>query len=121
MSMIRSSAGSSRSFWRLSRGLLIAFPSADDPLSGNHESLKSKIQKRKKARSNTTLSCKIQYYIKHAFAYFSGQAVFFTDDSIGNLAANDRAALFLMDYPNRARLKILAHVEIKDLKDDSDL
>ena len=31
--------------------------------------------------------------------------------STGNLAANDRACLFLMDYPRRARLKIYAHVE----------
>ncbi len=29
--------------------------------------------------------------------------------SIGNLAANDKVALFLMDYPHRARLKILGH------------
>ncbi|HTI00844.1 MAG TPA: pyridoxamine 5'-phosphate oxidase family protein [Acidisoma sp.] len=32
--------------------------------------------------------------------------------SIGNLSTNDRAALILMDYPHRARMKILAHVEI---------
>ena len=36
----------------------------------------------------------------------------------GNLAANDRACLFLMDYPRRARLKIYAHVEILDLDAD---
>ncbi len=30
--------------------------------------------------------------------------------STGNLAANDRACLFLVDYPHRARLKIYAHV-----------
>jgi hypothetical protein len=29
--------------------------------------------------------------------------------SAGNLAANDRVSLILMDYPNRARLKILGH------------
>jgi len=29
--------------------------------------------------------------------------------STGNLAANDRVALFLMDYPRRERLKILGH------------
>ena len=34
--------------------------------------------------------------------------------STGNLSVNDRAALILMDYPNRQRLKILARVEIKD-------
>ena len=30
----------------------------------------------------------------------------------GNLRSNDRAALFLMDYPHQARLKILGHVEV---------
>jgi len=61
--------------------LLIAFPNADDPPSGNHESLKSKIPKRKKARSSTPLSCKIEYFIQTTFAYFSGRSTFFTDDS----------------------------------------
>ncbi len=37
--------------------------------------------------------------------------------SVGNLAANDKAALFLMDYANKARLKILVRVEVKDAKD----
>lgn len=37
--------------------------------------------------------------------------------SVGNLGANDKAALFLMDYANKARLKILVRVEIKDVKD----
>jgi hypothetical protein len=41
--------------------------------------------------------------------------------STGNLAADDRAALFLMDYPNRRRLKIYAHVEAKDLGADPEL
>jgi len=41
--------------------------------------------------------------------------------SAGNLAANDRAALFLMDYPNRRRLKIYAHVEARDLAADPEL
>jgi hypothetical protein len=50
--------------------------------SGNHESPKSKILKRKKARSNTPLSCKIEYYIKTNSAYFSDQSAFFTDDLI---------------------------------------
>ncbi|MEQ1607261.1 MAG: pyridoxamine 5'-phosphate oxidase family protein [Pyrinomonadaceae bacterium] len=34
--------------------------------------------------------------------------------SVGNLKANDKAALFLMDYPNQARLKLLVRVEVKD-------
>lgn len=33
--------------------------------------------------------------------------------SAGNLAANDRVALFLMDYPQRSRLKILGHARIQ--------
>lgn len=43
-----------------------------------------------------------------AFADYRGNRQYIT---IGNLAANDRACLFLMDYPGRARLKIYAHVE----------
>jgi uncharacterized protein len=34
--------------------------------------------------------------------------------SIGNLIENHKAALFLMDYPNQRRLKILANVEVKE-------
>ncbi len=41
--------------------------------------------------------------------------------STGNLTANDRAALFLMDYPHRRRLKIYAHVEARDLAADPEL
>ena len=41
--------------------------------------------------------------------------------STGNLATNDRAALILMDYPNRRRLKIYAHIEAKDLTADPEL
>jgi predicted pyridoxine 5'-phosphate oxidase superfamily flavin-nucleotide-binding protein len=41
--------------------------------------------------------------------------------SAGNLAANDRAALILMDYPNRRRLKIYAHVEARNLENDPEL
>lgn len=37
--------------------------------------------------------------------------------SVGNLAVNKKAALFLMDYPNRRRLKVLAEVEVKDAAD----
>jgi predicted pyridoxine 5'-phosphate oxidase superfamily flavin-nucleotide-binding protein len=38
--------------------------------------------------------------------------------SVGNLKADDRVALILMDYANRARLKIYAHVEIVPLDAD---
>lgn len=37
--------------------------------------------------------------------------------SVGNLKANDKAALFLMDYPNKARLKLIVRVEVKDAQD----
>ena len=46
-----------------------------------------------------------------AFADFRGNLQYI---SVGNLRANDKAALFLMDYANRQRLKILARVEVKD-------
>ena len=34
--------------------------------------------------------------------------------STGNVSANDRVALFLMDYKNRERLKILGHARLED-------
>src|SRR6516225_5018916 len=77
---IQQSAGSNRSFWRSSRGLLIAVPNADDPPSGNHESLQSKIPKRKKLRPHNRLSCKIEYFIQTTSADLSGRSAFFTDD-----------------------------------------
>ncbi|MCU4118638.1 pyridoxamine 5'-phosphate oxidase family protein [Variovorax sp. N23] len=43
-----------------------------------------------------------------AFADYRGNRQYI---STGNLAADDRACLFLMDYAGRARLKIYAHVE----------
>jgi len=52
--------------------------------SGNHESLKSKISKRKKARSNSQLSCKIECYIKTNSACFSDRSAFFTDDQVAS-------------------------------------
>ncbi len=39
--------------------------------------------------------------------------------STGNLAGgNDRVALFLMDYPQRTRLKIMGHARVLDAEDD---
>jgi hypothetical protein len=38
--------------------------------------------------------------------------------STGNLATDDRAALILVDYPHRRRLKLFAHVEARDLTAD---
>jgi hypothetical protein len=37
--------------------------------------------------------------------------------SLGNLAHDDRVALFFMDYPNQTRLKILGHAEIHENDD----
>lgn len=53
-----------------------------------------------------------------AFADYRGNRQYI---SVGNLGANDRAALILMDYAHRARLKILAHVEVVPLGADPEL
>ena len=37
--------------------------------------------------------------------------------STGNLDGDDRVALFLMDYPNRERLKILGHAKVLDARE----
>lgn len=44
-----------------------------------------------------------------AFADYSGNKQYI---SAGNLAENDRVALFLMDYPNQTRLKLLGRARI---------
>ena len=44
-----------------------------------------------------------------AFADFRGNRQYI---SAGNLLANDRVCLFLMDYAHRARLKVYAHAEM---------
>lgn len=41
--------------------------------------------------------------------------------STGNVATNDRVALFLMDYPNRARLKILGRARTEDARQHPEL
>ena len=38
--------------------------------------------------------------------------------STANLTGNDRVSLFLMDYPNRERLKLVGHAAIVELADD---
>jgi predicted pyridoxine 5'-phosphate oxidase superfamily flavin-nucleotide-binding protein len=50
-----------------------------------------------------------------AFADYRGNRQYI---STGNLAADDRVCLFLMDYPHRTRLKIYAHADILVLDDD---
>ena len=53
-----------------------------------------------------------------AFADYRGNRQYL---SVGNLSANDRVCLFLMDYPRRARLKIYAHAETIALDADPGL
>jgi len=52
------------------------------------------------------------------FADFRGNLQYI---SLGNITADDRVALILVDYPNRARLKILAHMEARDFAAEPDL
>jgi predicted pyridoxine 5'-phosphate oxidase superfamily flavin-nucleotide-binding protein len=47
-----------------------------------------------------------------AFADFSGNRQLV---SVGNLAGNDRAALILVDYAQRVRLKLLGRLAVRDL------
>src|SRR5271155_5199215 len=53
-----------------------------------------------------------------AFADYRGNRQYI---SVGNLAADDRVALILMDYAGQARLKIYAHVEAVPLLGNPDL
>ena len=53
-----------------------------------------------------------------AFADFRGNRQYI---SLGNTNANDRVALIFMDYPNRRRMKLYAHIEARDLADDPEL
>ncbi len=48
------------------------------------------------------------------FADFKGNRQMLTT---GNLDGSDRVALFLMDYPNRERLKILGHARVLDARE----
>jgi predicted pyridoxine 5'-phosphate oxidase superfamily flavin-nucleotide-binding protein len=41
--------------------------------------------------------------------------------SVGNISADDRVALILVDYPHRRRLKVYARAETKSLSDDPTL
>lgn len=53
-----------------------------------------------------------------AFADYKGNRQML---STGNLAASDRVALFLMDYPRKERLKILGHARVEDARAHPDL
>ncbi|MCS6284456.1 MAG: pyridoxamine 5'-phosphate oxidase [Nitrospira sp. ST-bin5] len=48
-----------------------------------------------------------------AFADYKGNRQLLTT---GNVSVNDRVALFLMDYKNRARLKLLGHARVEDAR-----
>jgi len=52
------------------------------------------------------------------FADFRGNLQYI---SVGNLRSNTKAALFLMDYPNQRRLKILASATVHDAADRPEL
>lgn len=41
--------------------------------------------------------------------------------SVGNLQTDQRVSLFLMDYPNRARLKLLGHARVQEAASDPEL
>jgi uncharacterized protein len=53
-----------------------------------------------------------------AFADYQGNRQML---STGNIAANDRVALFLIDYVQRERLKILGHARVEDARRHPDL
>ncbi len=53
-----------------------------------------------------------------AYADFRGNRQYL---SAGNLAADDRVSLILVDYPNRRRLKIWGHARLVDKNTDGDL
>jgi uncharacterized protein len=52
------------------------------------------------------------------YADFRGNAQYV---SVGNLNADDRVSLILMDYPNRRRLKLLGHARIVRESDEPEL
>lgn len=53
-----------------------------------------------------------------AFADYKGNRQML---STGNLMADDRVALFLMDYPRQERLKILGHARVEDARQQPQL
>jgi predicted pyridoxine 5'-phosphate oxidase superfamily flavin-nucleotide-binding protein len=53
-----------------------------------------------------------------AWADFRGNRQYI---STGNVAGDERVALFFMDYPNRLRLKVFGRAMIVDARDDRDL
>lgn len=52
------------------------------------------------------------------FADYRGNRQYIT---LGNVTADDRVALLLVDYPNRRRLKLFGHLSVVGLAEDPDL
>jgi predicted pyridoxine 5'-phosphate oxidase superfamily flavin-nucleotide-binding protein len=61
------------------------------------------------------VACLVSSRCTLAFADYRGNRQYI---SLGNLNADNRVALIMVDYPNRRRMKIYAHVEVKDLAAD---
>ncbi len=57
---------------------------------------------------------KVTSPLEITFADYKGNRQMLTT---GNVAADDRVCLFLMDYPRRQRLKLLGHAEILDARE----
>lgn len=55
---------------------------------------------------------------RFAFPDFRGNRQYV---SVGNLSGEARASFFFMDYPNKARLKALAHVAIKSVEEEPEI
>ena len=53
-----------------------------------------------------------------AFPDFRGNRQYLT---LGNVSADDRVSMILVDYPNRARLKVLGHMRPRELHGDPEL
>jgi uncharacterized protein len=53
-----------------------------------------------------------------AFADYAGNKQYIT---AGNLETNDRVALFLMSYPEQARLKVIGHARVVEAGQDPEL
>ncbi|MET3997641.1 hypothetical protein ABID65_009324, partial [Bradyrhizobium sp. S3.9.2] len=72
-------------------------------------------------RSNTPLSCKIEYYIKTNSAYFSDQSAFFTDDYSVYANINKRRKIYRVQDPRLpAKIRVFSDFLIKHLKGNSE-
>lgn len=62
--------------------------------------------------------CKVTGPNELVFADYKGNRQMLTT---GHVASNDRVCLFMMDYPNRERLKLLGHAEVLDAREHPEL